>query len=29
MTKRMEHDLIGEREIPKDVYYGVQSLRAL
>ena len=29
MTKRMEHDLIGEREIPEDVYYGVQSLRAL
>ncbi len=28
MTQRMEHDLIGDREIPKDAYYGVQSLRA-
>ena len=28
MTVRMEHDLIGEREIQSDVYYGVQSLRA-
>ncbi len=28
MTYRMEHDLIGEREIPSKVYYGVQSLRA-
>ena len=28
MTIRMEHDLIGEREIQSDVYYGVQSLRA-
>ncbi|PLY04828.1 MAG: aspartate ammonia-lyase [Arcobacter sp.] len=28
MTIRMEHDLIGDREIPSDVYYGVQSLRA-
>ena len=26
---RMEHDFIGEREIPADVYYGVQTLRAL
>ncbi len=25
---RSEHDSVGEREIPKDVYYGVQSLRA-
>ena len=25
---RREHDLIGERDIPKDVYYGIQSLRA-
>ena len=28
MTLRMEHDLIGDREIPNDVYYGVQSSRA-
>ena len=25
---RSEHDSIGERTLPKDVYYGVQSLRA-
>ena len=25
---RSEHDSIGERAVPKDVYYGVQSLRA-
>ena len=25
---RSEHDSIGERSVPKDVYYGVQSLRA-
>jgi len=25
---RSEHDSIGERKLPKDVYYGVQSLRA-
>ncbi|QKF80898.1 aspartate ammonia-lyase [Halarcobacter ebronensis] len=28
MTVRMEHDLIGDREIPNEVYYGVQTLRA-
>lgn len=28
MTKRMEHDLIGDREIPNEAYYGVQTLRA-
>jgi len=28
MTKRMEHDLIGDREIPEGAYYGVQTLRA-
>lgn len=27
--KRLEHDLLGEREIPVDAYYGVQTLRAL
>lgn len=26
---RVEHDFIGEREIPGHVYYGVQTLRAL
>ena len=25
---RLEHDFLGEREIPNDVYYGVQTLRA-
>ena len=24
---RVEKDLIGEKELPKDVYYGIQSLR--
>lgn len=27
MTKRVERDFLGEREIPEDVYYGVQTLR--
>ncbi len=26
---RLEHDFIGEREISNEVYYGVQTLRAL
>lgn len=26
---RTEHDFLGDREIPDDVYYGVQTLRAL
>jgi len=26
---RTEHDLLGEREVPRDAYYGVQTLRAL
>ena len=26
---RKEHDLLGEREVPYEVYYGVQTLRAL
>ena len=25
---RSEHDSVGEKAVPKDVYYGVQSLRA-
>ena len=28
ITYRREHDSIGEKEIPKDAYYGVQTLRA-
>ncbi|MCI6531324.1 MAG: aspartate ammonia-lyase, partial [Mesosutterella sp.] len=24
---RIEHDFLGDLEIPDDVYYGVQSLR--
>lgn len=28
MDCRMEKDSIGSKEIPEDVYYGVQSLRA-
>jgi aspartate ammonia-lyase len=27
-TFRTEHDFLGEREIPNDLYYGVQTLRA-
>lgn len=26
---RIEHDLIGEREVPTDAYWGIQTLRAL
>jgi aspartate ammonia-lyase len=26
---RIEHDLLGEREVPADRYFGVQTLRAL
>jgi aspartate ammonia-lyase len=26
---RVEHDLLGEREVPADRYYGIQTLRAL
>src|SRR5215831_14834339 len=25
---RMEHDFLGEKEIPNELYYGVQTLRA-
>ena len=28
-AKRKEHDLLGDREVPADVYYGVQTLRAM
>jgi len=27
--KRLEKDLLGEREVPADAYYGVQTLRAI
>ncbi|MBN1537724.1 MAG: aspartate ammonia-lyase [Anaerolineales bacterium] len=26
---RLEHDLLGEREVPDDRYYGIQTLRAV
>ena len=26
---RVEHDLLGEREVPAEALYGVQTLRAL
>jgi SAM-dependent methyltransferase len=26
---RLEHDLLGEREVPAERYYGIQTLRAL
>lgn len=29
METRIEHDLLGEREIPADAYYGIHTLRAL
>jgi aspartate ammonia-lyase len=29
MTKRIEHDFLGEKELPNDAYYGIQTLRAL
>jgi aspartate ammonia-lyase len=28
LTKRMEKDFLGERELPTDVYFGIQTLRA-
>ena len=28
-TIRMEHDLLGEREVPANVYWGIHTLRAL
>jgi aspartate ammonia-lyase len=28
MTYRIEHDLLGEREVPADAYYGIHTLRA-
>ncbi len=26
---RTEHDLLGDKQVPADVYYGIQTLRAL
>src|SRR6059058_1053385 len=26
---RIEHDLLGDRAVPADVYYGIHTLRAL
>ncbi len=28
MATRMERDALGERELPADVYWGLQTLRA-
>src|SRR3712207_7044724 len=28
-TYRLEHDLLGEREVPAGAYYGVHTLRAV
>ena len=29
MTHRVEHDLLGARDIPADAYYGIHTLRAI
>ncbi|MBP7692889.1 MAG: hypothetical protein KA764_13280, partial [Anaerolineales bacterium] len=29
ITTRLEHDLLGERAVPADAYYGIHTLRAL
>ncbi len=29
MTTRREHDLLGDRDVPKEAYYGVHTLRAV
>ena len=29
MTTRREYDLLGEREVPQEAYYGVHTLRAI
>ena len=28
-TTRLEHDLLGDKEVPTAAYYGVHTLRAL
>ncbi|QTD39735.1 aspartate ammonia-lyase [Sporosarcina sp. Te-1] len=29
LAGRIEHDFLGEKEIPNDVYYGIQTMRAM
>ena len=29
MSTRREHDLLGDRDVPADAYYGVHTLRAV
>ena len=29
IEQRIEHDLLGEKAVPADAYYGVQTARAL
>lgn len=29
MSTRIEHDLLGEREVPADAYWGIHTLRAI
>ena len=29
MSTRREHDLLGDRDVPADAYYGVHTLRAI
>lgn len=29
MTVRIEHDLLGDRKIPAEVYWGIHTLRAI
>ncbi|MDB5635829.1 MAG: aspartate ammonia-lyase, partial [Bradyrhizobium sp.] len=29
MSMRREHDLLGDRDVPADAYYGVHTLRAV
>ena len=29
MSTRIEHDLLGERDVPADAYYGIHTLRAV
>ncbi len=26
---RVEHDLLGEKEVPAEAYYGIQTVRAI
>lgn len=29
MSFRIEHDLIGDEQVPEDAYYGIQTMRGL